>query len=193
MLASFGNNPFTPHTPPRDTSDDLAWWWAQLRRANIFSPIPKPRPLIEHSAYSDASSGIGVVITIGPRWRTWRLIPGWKSQGRDIQWAEAVSFKLLVISLCGLSSEGDHVLVYGDNCGVVEGWWKRCSANKPTNHVFRRIIQFSEDRQRAIHTQYIPSTQNPADPPSHGLYPPHSLLLDPISVPAKIRSLLVDV
>ena len=196
MLTSFGNNPFTPHTPPpppRDTPDDLACWQAQLRRASIFSPIPKPCPLVDHSAYSDASSGVSVAITIGPQWHAWRLIPGWKSQGRDIQWAEAVGFELLVISLCGLSSEGDHVLAYGDNRGVVEGWWKRCSTNKPTNCVFRRIIQFSEHRQRAIHTRYVPSAQNPADPPSRSLYPPRSLLLNPVTVPAEIRSLLIDV
>ena len=68
MLASFHNNPFIPHTPPRDTPDDLAWWQRQLSRIDIFAPILKPQPLIEHQAYSDASSGIGVAITIGRRW-----------------------------------------------------------------------------------------------------------------------------
>lgn len=39
-------------------------------------------------------------------------------------------------------------MLYGDNRGVVEGWWKRCSVNKPTNLVFRRILQLSDDRDR---------------------------------------------
>jgi hypothetical protein len=172
MLASFSNNPFLPHTPPRDTPGDLRWWQLQLGRASVFIPVPRPRPLSDYRAYSDASSGFGVAVTIGPRWRAWRLAPGWKSQGRDIQWAEAIGFELLAIGLCAFSSEGEHIVVYGDNRGVVEGWWKRCSANRPTNHVFRRILQFSEDRNRTIHTKYVPSAQNPADAPSQGIYPP---------------------
>ena len=193
MLASFHNSPFIPHTPPRDTPDDLAWWQAQLSRENIFAPILEPQPLIEHRAYSDASSGVGVAITIGARWRAWRLVPGWKSQGRDIQWAEAVGFELLTVALRELSSEGDHIILYGDNRGVVEGWWKKCSANRPTNHVFRRVIQLSENCRRTLHTRYVPSAQNPADGPSRGLYPSRSLLLHPVVVPDETRPFLVDV
>ena len=193
MLASFNNSPFLPHTPPRDTPDDLAWWQQQLQRPSIAIPIPRPCPLVEHKAYSDASSGFGVAITVGARWRAWRLAPGWRSQGRDIQWAEAIGFELLTICVFALSTEGDHIMVHGDNRGVVEGWWKRCSANRPTNHIFRRILQLSEDSNRTVHTRYVPSAQNPADAPSRGSYPPRSLLLDPITVPSEARHLLVDV
>ena len=193
MLASFNDNPFRPHTPPRSTPDDLDWWQRQLCRASISIPLPSPRPLTDYSAYSDASSGFGVAITVGPRWRAWRLADGWKSQGRDIQWAEAVGFELLALCVCALSGKGEHVVLYGDNRGVVEGWWKRCSANKPTNHVFRRILQRSESCGRAIHTRYVPSAQNPADGPSRGIYPPRSCMLDPVIVPDEIRPLLIDI
>ena len=193
MLASFNGSPFLPHTPPRGNQDDLAWWQSRLRRASVSIPVPSPRPLIEHRAFSDASSGFGVAITVGARWRAWRWAPGWKSQGRDIQWAEAIGFELLTICIFSLSNEGDHVVVYGDNRGVVEGWWKRCSANRPTNHVFRRILQLSEDCGRTVHTRYIPSAQNPADAPSRGIYPPRSLLLSPISIPGEAQSLLINV
>ena len=182
MLASFNNSPFRPHTPPRGTPDDLAWWQRQLGRDNIFITIPRPHPLVEHGAFSDASSGVGVAITVGPRWRAWRLVPGWKSQGRDIQWAEAIAFELLTTHIFAIANEGDHVVVHGDNRRVVEGWWKGCSANAPTNHVFRRILQLSEDCGRTVHTRYVPSAQNPADPPSRGHYPSRSLLLEPVSV-----------
>ena len=193
MLASFNSSPFLPHTPPRDTPHDLAWWQRQLGRANLFIPIPRPHPLVEYRAYSDASSGFGVAITVGERWRAWRLVPGWKSQGRDIQWAEAIGFELLTICVYSLSGRGDHIVVYGDNRGVVKGWWKRCSANRPTNHVFRRILQLSEDRDRSVHTRYVPSADNPADAPSRGRYPPRSQLLDPITVPDAARPLLIDI
>ena len=134
-----------------------------------------------------------MAITVGERWRAWRLVPGWKSQGRDIQWAEAIGFELLTICVYSLSGRGDHIVVYGDNRGVVEGWWKRCSANRPTNHVFRRILQLLEDHDRSVHTRYVPSADNPADAPSRGRYPPRSQLLDPITVPDAARPLLIDI
>ena len=193
MLASFNNSPFLPHTPPRGTPDDVAWWQRQLRRTNVSIPIPRPCPLVEHRAFSDASSGFGVAITVGARWRAWRWAPGWRSQGRDIQWAEAIGFELLTICVFALSRKGDHVVVYGDNRGVVEGWWKRCSANRPTNHVFRRILQLSEDCDRTVHTRYVPSAQNPADAPSRGTYPSRSLLLDSVTVPSEARPFLIDI
>jgi hypothetical protein len=194
MLGSFHNNPFLPRTPPRDTPDDLVWWKHQLSQPDVSRPIPEPQPLIDHEAYSDASSGVGIAITVGSRCRAWRLAAGWKSQGRDIQWAEAVGFELLAICLCGtFSSEGEHFVVYGDNRGVVEGWWKGRSTNKPTNRIFRRILQLSEDRNRKIHTKYVPSAQNPADAPSRGCYPPAELLLGPVIVPEEVRPFLIDV
>ena len=92
-----------------------------------------------------------------------------------------------------ISGEGEHLLVHGDNRGVVEGWWKGRSANKPTNRVFRHILQLLEDCNRKIHTKYVPSAQNPADGPSRGCYPPAKLLLDPITIPDEVKPFLVDV
>ena len=118
---------------------------------------------------------------------------GWKAQGRDIQWAEAIGFELLAISVCTLLSKGKHIKVYGDNWGVIKGWWKKCSANKPTNYIFHCILELSEKHNRAIHTRYVPSTQNPADTPSRGHYPPLSHHLNPIPIPAEIWPFLLDI
>ena len=141
MLASLNNSPFCPHTPPQSTLDDLDWWQRQLSQVVVSIPIPRPWTLTDHRAYSDASSGFSIAVMIGPTWRTWQLVAGWKSQGRDIQWAEAIGFKLLAIGVCAFSGKGEHILLYGDNQGIVEGWWKRWSTNKPTNHVFQWILQ----------------------------------------------------
>ena len=193
MLSSFNDNIFLPHTPPRDTPSDLDWWKQQLSRSEVSRPIPTPQPLVDYQAYSDASSGFGIAITVGPRWRAWRLSPGWNSQGRDIQWAEAVGFELLALCLCSLSGEGEHLRLHGDNHSVVEGWWKQHSANRPTNHIFRRILRLSEDRNRTFHTRYVPSAHNPADPPSRGRYPPFRLRLEAVVIPADLRPFLTEV
>ena len=143
--------------------------------------------------YSDASSKFGIAITIGPRWRAWRLATGWKSQGRDFQWAEAVGFELLIIHLPSLSHKGDHLTVYGDNRSVIEGWWKRSSHNKPTNRIFRQVLELSESHSRTIHTRYVLSTGNPADAPSRGRYPPHKLLLEDLDVPEELHPFLISI
>ena len=134
-----------------------------------------------------------VTITIGPKWHAWRLVNGWKSQGWDIQWAEAIGFKLLVLALCDISKRGEHLTVYGDNRGIVEGWWKWSSANKPTNKVFHHVLKLSEDSDRTIHTKYVPSEQNPADDPSRGCYPSFDLLLSRIPMPHKVRPFIINI
>jgi hypothetical protein len=124
MLALFHNRPFVPHSPPRDTPRDLNWWTKLLKSPTLSRPIPGPTPLDDAHAFSDASSGFGIGITIGERWHAWRLLPNWKSEGRDIGWAEAVGFELLVLAILSSSSGSADFKVYGDNKGVVEGWWK---------------------------------------------------------------------
>ena len=192
MLAVCSNGPFVPRSPPRDTPDDLEWWKAQLGKPTISKVISKPQPLVDYEAYSDASSGFGIAITVGSRWRAWRLADGWKTQGRDIQWAEAVGLELLVISLRAISKEGEHVKVYGDNRGVIEGWWKGSSGNRPTNKIFRRIFQLSEDSRRTIHTRYVPSKHNPADAPSRGHYPPTDRLLPTLPIPPELKPFITN-
>jgi hypothetical protein len=194
MLGISHNGPFVPRTPPRGTAQDLQWWTRTLRKPSIFRDIPGPVIVKDFRAYSDASSGIGIGIIIGDRWRAWRLLPGWKADGREIGWAEAVGFEFLVRSLCSLICEPrkQHLKVFGDNTGVVEGWWKGRSRNKPTNEVFRRILEIEKERKVTIHSRYVASKQNPADDPSRGIYPPRSYLLPPIPIPNQLQPFLVN-
>ncbi|KAF5377916.1 hypothetical protein D9615_006695 [Tricholomella constricta] len=162
MLGTFHDRPFILHHAPSGTTRDLEWWSRTLGHPCLTRRVPGPSVLVDPQAYSDASSGIGIGITIGNRWRAWRLIPGWRDEGRDIGWAEAVGFELLVSTLLTASSEGDEFKVFGDNRGVVEGWWKGRSRNQPTNEVFKRIHACLADHDCAIHSRYVPSHLNPA-------------------------------
>ena len=192
MLALFNDRPFVPHTPPRDTPHDLIWWSRLLDAETLSRPIPGPTPLEDPHAFSDASSGFGIGITIGRKWRAWRLLPGWRADGRDIGWAEAIGFELLVLSIMSSSSGSVNFKVYGDNKGVVEGWWKGRSRNKQTNFVFRRIHALLGTGQSSVHTRYVPSKENPADDPSRGVYPSTSLLLPRIAIPLELERFITD-
>jgi len=81
MLSGFNNSPFVPHTPPHSTPDDLKWWAKLLHSPSLSRDIPGPVPLTDLDAFSDASSGFGISITIGNNWHAWRLLPGWKADG----------------------------------------------------------------------------------------------------------------
>ncbi len=135
-MGNFHDTPFQPRTPPRGTHADLEWWLARLAAPSITRPIPGPILLHDYSAFSDASSGMGLGIIVGEHWRTWRLTGNWQSQGRDIGWAKAVAFELLAQTLVILYSSDNHFLCHGDNTGVVEGWTKGSSKNAQTNTVF---------------------------------------------------------
>jgi hypothetical protein len=195
MLVLCNPHPFNPYPSVKGLHEDLEWWTYKLA-----SPLlrPIPAPIIHHDiqAFSDASSGVGIAITIQDRWRAWRLVPGWQTLDgeRDIGWAEAVGFELLIKSIPGSGYSCGNVKVYGDNKGVVEAWWNFRSKNKATNQVFRRIHTFLEQFNHAFSVQsaYVPSKTNPADPPSRGLYPPTRLLLPGLQVPADIDRFVVD-
>jgi len=193
MLGIFRDRPFVPHTPPRHTADDLKWWKWLLQSPVIKWPIPKPTVIVDINAYSDASSGVGIAITVGKGWRAWRLVPGWKADGRDIGWAEAIGFEFLVKHvLQNNTAAGTHIKLYGDNMGVVEGWWNGHSRNWQTNLVFWRIHEISHQQDCTIHTRYVPSKQNPADKPSRGIYASTNLLLPHIAIPKEVAPYVVD-
>jgi hypothetical protein len=196
MLGIFNNNPFLPRSGPRGLKADLIWWLDTLRQPFVGRSIPRPFALLDVAGFSDASSGVGIAITIGPRWRAWRLIPGWQTLGgqRDIGWAEAVGFECLVRCLLDNAEEQRHFVAHGDNKGVVEGWWNGRSRNREVNQVFKRLHSLisGHPASHSIHTSYVRSSENPADGPSRGIYPSSTLLLPPIRLPTSLLRFLVD-
>jgi len=135
---------------------------------------------------------MGLGIIVGEHWRAWKLVGNWKSQGRDIGWAEAVAFEFLARTLISLYGPHHHFKCHGDNTGVVEGWWKGSSKNAQTNSVFRRIHDIVEDTGAHFYTRYVPSQHNPADAPSRGILGPPHRLLPPIIIPDALQPFIRD-
>jgi hypothetical protein len=196
MLSTSHHSPHVPQSANKGIASDLDWWSSLLRRSTLSKPIPAPVQLFDIGAFSDASSGIGIGIVVGDKWRAWRLIPGWQTLrgSRDIGWAEAIGFECLVRHLFNSSTIGRNFTVYGDNKGVVEGWWNGRSRNRAVNEVFKRIHSFIgiDDPLHSFHSVYVASQYNPADGPSRGIYPPTSQLLPPINLPAELAPFLID-
>ena len=192
MRSGFNNSPFMPYTPPHDTSNDLKWWAERLQCPTLSRNIPGPVPLTDLNAFLDTSSGFGISIMIRDKWRAWCLLPGWKFNGRDISWAEAVGFELLSLFILSSGSGSTHFKVYGDNKGVIEGWWKGHSQNKQANIIFQCIHTVLHTWQCTIHTSYVPSQDNPADNLSRGVYLPFTHLLPYIPIPPELCTLITD-
>lgn len=187
MLAIYHNSPHMPRTPPRHTPDDLDWWERTLDKPGLERRIPRPQTFVDVRAFSDASSEVGIGVIIGERWRAWVLCPGWKSDTRDIGWAEAVGFEFLLRILLRDDPGSVCIKVFGDNKGVIDGWRNGRSHNWEVNLVFRRIHRVLASTASSVHAEYVASTDNPADKPSRGIYPPSHLLLPPIEIPPPLQ------
>ena len=191
MMGALQARPFVPRHPPKSIDEDLNWWTHTLSLPSLSRDIPGGRHITDVHGFSDASSAVGIGIVIGDRWRAWRLLPNWKSGGRDIGWAEAVAMELLVRAILA-SGTYQGIQVFGDNTGVVEGWWSGRSRNSETNRVFRRIHDLLDERGTVLKTKYVNTKDNPADGPSRGILPPAHLLLPPVEIPDDIEPFIVS-
>ncbi|KAF7348033.1 Reverse transcriptase/ribonuclease H [Mycena sanguinolenta] len=192
MLHICHNRPFMPHTPPHSTPADLEWWAARLTQPVLSRSIPGPVELYDPWAYSDASSGIGIGIIIRNFWWAWTLLPGWKSDERDIGWAEAVGFELVVRALIALDPFRGHAKIHGDNDGVVKGWWNHRSRNREVNLIFRRLHILLKSNDYTVHTRYVCTAANPADGPSRGKFPPRRFCLPRLPIPLELQPFIAD-
>lgn len=190
MLSIFGDSPDCPRHAPKSVRPDLAWWDSKLGESNLFRRLPSTQPFPDLQAFSDASSSVGIGITIGSAWSAFALAPGWRRDGRDIAWAEAVGFELLLAALDASTHYGARVLVFCDNQVVVQGWRNGRSRNRQVNEVFKRIHAFTQCRQWSVIARYVPSGDNPADGPSRGTFPVGKRL-PPTLIPRELAGLIL--
>ncbi|PAV14793.1 reverse transcriptase ribonuclease H [Pyrrhoderma noxium] len=162
MFPTFSNNPSQPHCPAKATWSDLEWWSRLLSAPRICRPIPSFLPFSPLNAYSDASN-LGIAIVIRQAWATFQFLPSFKQRNREIAWAEAVGFELLLHFLQFFPSTINWLQVHCDNTVVAEGWRIGRSRNPFVNAVFKHCHTLLNKNNLQIQLNYIPGTSNPAD------------------------------
>ena len=136
-----------------------------------------PRCTSDLDIWVDVSSSWGIGLVVEKSWSTWRLLPGWDQEDRDIGWAESVALELAVIWLVEQGFADCDVTVRGDNTGVIGAFNKGHSRNALRNATVCRIASCLVPFNISVVPVYVASSENRADPVSRGVLGPQHLRL----------------
>jgi len=125
----------------------------------------------------NASSSWGIGLVIKNFWSAWRLLLGWDHEDRDIGWAESVALELAVLWLVRQGFSNCNVIVRGNNTGVIGAFNKGCSWNASWNATIFRMASCLVPFNISVVPVYVASSENRADPVSHGILGPQHLHL----------------
>nr|GAT53462.1 predicted protein [Mycena chlorophos] len=153
--------------------DTLRWWATALSEPFISRQLYPPLPLRDLGIYVDASTSWGIAVVIGTSWHAMRLTKGWKRDGIDICWLEAVAIEVLFLFLRQLDVRNTHILVRSDNKGAIGAHEKGRSPNLAINLCTRRTHAVTSSLLLTPRFIYVPSADNLADAPSRGVSAPH--------------------
>jgi hypothetical protein len=182
LSASFSraSSIFVKHRIPADVAEDVSWWRNQLSTDPCISRIITPPSPLTSQIFVDASTSWGIGFFLDGQWLAWELLPGWKSEGRDIGWAEMVAVELAVLVLIHAQFRNCHLILRSDNQGVVGALSGGKSRNPQQNAVLRRIVSSFREADIWLSIEWVSTNDNPADKPSRGLFPPLQNIFSPI-------------
>ena len=138
--------------------------------------IVRPPEPLSSELFVDASTTWGIGLILDSKWLAWELKEGWKSDGRDIGWAEMVAVELAVRTLVTAKYTNCHVIVRSDNMGVTGALAAGCSRGTRQNAILREIVRLIQENDIWVSTVWISTQSNPADGPSRGVFPNRSSL-----------------
>lgn len=198
MLAAMSANAkkkFLKWTWSSGAQKDLKWWKASLAVPNITMRLcTEINPDDSYHVYTDASTSWGIGIIIGSEFDRFKLVEDWRDGDdgkRDIGWAEFIAVEMAVYFLLSIHRlHNRHFTIHTDNQGVIGAWKSRSSRNPAQNEVLGRIIRMLLKSQCYLSLSYVPSEENPADPPSRGLTTPSLRRATWPGFPTKLRGLL---
>lgn len=156
--------------PPASVLSDLRWWRDVLGQPTLYRSLaPRGHP-IDPGIWVDASSEWGIGLVFGTSWDAWRLREGWRSDGREIGWAEAVALEMALLAMRASGIHDADVIVRGDNTGVIGAQKRGRGRNVHVNAVLRRLDQVCRELNVVLHPFYVESAANLADPYSRGQF-----------------------
>src|SRR5882724_6742948 len=131
FLSRFPND-FISHHIPKPILTDLRWWQAILAIPCVPHSLT-PRRTVDPNIWVDASTDWGIGVIIADHWAAWKLVADWNSLGRDIGWAESIALELVVIMIVDQGFNDCHVMIRGDNTGIIDAFNRGRSRNVPRN------------------------------------------------------------
>lgn len=81
--------------------------------------INPPSPPHNLDFWVDASTSFDIGVVLQGLWNGWCLWPGWKSDGRDIGWAEMAAVQIGLELLLASGIRNTHVTLRSDNTGII--------------------------------------------------------------------------
>lgn len=167
---------FISLVPSKAVMDNIIWWRDTLEHHWCgFQVIEPPEP-IDLDVYIDALTTWGVSFVTGDKWLVWELRLNWKSEGRDIGWAEIVAVDLSVHALVNAGFNNCHIILESDNSGIVGALAAGRSRSLLQNAIFCRIIDTFQSVSIWLIIVWVPSATNKADGPFRGLFPSRCML-----------------
>jgi hypothetical protein len=171
FAASFNHasSPFIRKTPTSSVLSDIDWWRKQLSADFCGSVLSKPPPPASIEFWVDASSSWGIGIIFGNEWDSWKLLPNWNKNGRNIGWAEIVAIEIGLLFAIHRGYSDIHLVIKSDNQGVIHAIKGGKSRSPEQNSVLQRITLLLSHHKIWISSLYVPSLNNLADRPSRGV------------------------
>jgi Reverse transcriptase-like len=166
---NFLSSPFVRKAPSKTVLTDIDWWRAQLSAEFAGSVLSRPPLVSPIEFWVDASSSWGIGVVFDNEWDSWKFVPNWNTNGRNIGWAEIVAIELGLLFAVHRGFSDVHFLIKSDNQGVIHAIEGGRSRSPEQNLVLQRITTLLAHHRLWISSLYVPSLNNLADPPSRGL------------------------
>jgi len=151
-----------------------------------------PRTKLHPDIWVDASTTwASALLWVNIR-RLGTLLPGWKSEGRDIGWAESIVLELAVLWIVEQGFCDSEIRIHGDNTGAIDALLRGRSRNAARNDTIIRLSASLITSSLTILPVYVTSALNRADPISRGILgPSHLRLSGAFSLPEELSPLLI--
>jgi hypothetical protein len=177
------------HRVTKTITDDVSWWQSQLSVDWCGMKVACAPTQHASKMFIDTSTSWGIEFIMDRKWLAWQLILGWKTDDRDIGWAEIVAVELGLHAVIAAGIRSSHLIFHSDNAGVVGAMRVSMSRNHQQNGILQWIVFLCQEHNIWITTNWVLTLDNLADNPSRAVFPPASqLYTSPPPIPYHLKN-----